>query len=642
MKAPLSEVSIQRKERTGRLTLAQPENETMLTRKEIKKQGKRSLKQHYLIFMAACLIAAFLGAEFKSSLNFSSMQTYEQIGEDPSGNIEYSVSSPGWTVSWDDVLMQIADKDTEAGRELSEQFRQDAIQKSEQGNPMFGRTRGVLSDLVNQITSGSIIVTAVAAIGSITGSDNLGIVILILCGVIVYFLFWFLIQNLFPVVIRRIFLEGLTYSQVTPQRFIFLLRVKKWLKASWTMLVTYTFYTLWSLTIVGAFIKRYSYFLVPYIVAENPDMNACRAVTLSRKMMKGHKWECFVFELSFLGWSILGSLTLGIFNIFFTNPYKTAAFTQYYAQLRALAREKQIPGSEMLYDWYLYEKPDPALLREKYADVYAVTQQPPDPDGDLTGWRGFLARNLGLLLFTREEEREYERRQAEHVRIHALIDDMQGLAYPVRFYPIPEEDKRKLVQSLNYMRHYTIWSLIVIFLGLAIFGWVWEVSLHLITDGEFVNRGALYGPWLPIYGTGSILILTLLTRLRRNPALEFTATIVVCGFLEYMTSVFMEFTSGGLKWWDYSGYFLNLNGRICAEGLLVFGIGGIAVVYVIAPIIDNALMALNEKKLRIICIALMAVFLVDFAYSQVHPNAGEGITDYKAEAEELPVRSERG
>ena len=605
----------------------------MLTRKEMKKQGKRSLKQHYLIFVAACLIAAFLGSEFKSSLNFSSMQTYEQIREDPSGNIEYSVSSPGWAVSWDDVLMQIADENTEAGRELSDQLRQDAIEKAQQGNPMFGRTRGVLSDVVNQITSGSIIVTAVAAIGSITGSDSLGIVILILCSVIVYFLFWFLIKNLFPVVVRRIFLEGLTYSQVTPQRFIFLLRVKKWLKASWSMLVSSFFYTLWSLTIVGALIKRYSYFLVPYIVAENPDIGACQAVTLSRKIMKGHKWECFIFELSFLGWSILGSLTLGIFNIFFTNPYKTAAFTQYYAQLRALAREKKIPGSEMLYDWYLYEKPDPEILRKKYADVYAITQQPPDPDGDLTGWRGFLARNLGLLLFSRQEEKEYERRQAEHVRIHALIDDMEGLAYPVRFYPIPEENKRKLVQSLNYMRHYTIWSLIVIFLGLAFFGWVWEVSLHLITDGEFVNRGALYGPWLPIYGTGSILILTLLTRLRRNPVLEFTATIVVCGFLEYMTSVFMEFTSGGLKWWDYSGYFLNLNGRICAEGLLVFGIGGIAVVYVIAPIIDNALMALNEKILRVVCIALMAVFLVDFAYSQVHPNAGEGITDYKAEAE---------
>ena len=41
------------------------------------------------------------------------------------------------------------------------------------------------------------------------------------------------------------------------------------------------------------------------------------------------------------------------------------------------------------------------------------------------------------------------------------------------------------------------------------------------------------------------------------------------------------------KWWDYTGYFLNLHGRICAEGLLVFGVGGMAFVYVIAPLIDN-------------------------------------------------------
>ena len=50
-----------------------------------------------------------------------------------------------------------------------------------------------------------------------------------------------------------------------------------------------------------------------------------------------------------------------------------------------------------------------------------------------------------------------------------------------------------------------------------------------------------------------------------------------------MTSVFMEFTTGGKKWWDYSGYFLNLNGRICAEGLLAFGLGGLAVVYMYWP-----------------------------------------------------------
>ena len=133
------------------------------------------------------------------------------------------------------------------------------------------------------------------------------------------------------------------------------------------------------------------------------------------------------------------------------------------------------------------------------------------------------------------------------MKVYELIDDTQGEAYPVRFYPIPEENRRKLVESLNYMRHYSVWSLVVLFLGLSFFGWLWEVGMHLVSYGTFVNRGALHGPWLPIYGTGSVLILTLLYRLRRNPALEFIATIVVCGFLEYMTSLVMEIATGGTE-----------------------------------------------------------------------------------------------
>ena len=78
------------------------------------------------------------------------------------------------------------------------------------------------------------------------------------------------------------------------------------------------------------------------------------------------------------------------------------------------------------------------------------------------------------------------------MRIQAMIDDVQGEAYPVRLYPIPEEDRRKLVQSLNYMQHYSIWTLIVIFFSLSFFGWLWEVGMHLVAYGEFVNRGALY------------------------------------------------------------------------------------------------------------------------------------------------------
>ena len=601
----------------------------MLTRKEMKQKGRQSLKKHYLIFLAACLAAAFLASEFRSALAFTTIRSYE-LPADFSGT-ESPPPSQRRSIAWEDILMNIAEHDTLSGRQLSEQIKQNAIEQAKDGNPMFGRSRGILSGLVNSVSSGSIVVSAVAAVTSITGSENLGILFLILIGELGFFLFWFLIQNTYPVIMRRIFLEGLNYGRVTPQRFLFLLRIKKWLKASRIMFVRYIFYTLWCLTIAGIFIKRYSYFMVPYIAAENPDMSGREAVTLSRRIMRGHKWECFVLELSFLGWQILGLLTFGLFNVLYTNPYKTAVFTQYYGQLRALAKENAVPVTELLNDTWIYEKPDPSLIEEKYADVISVMKNPADPAGGLTGWRAFFARNFGVLLFAREREKQYERRQAAWVKFQELMDDADGRAYPVRLFPVPEGSRRMLVDSLNYMRHYSVWSLIVIYLGLAIFGWLWEVAMHLITYGTFVNRGALHGPWLPIYGLGSVLILTFLNRLRSHPVIEFCAAIVLCGFLEYMTSVFMEFTTGGKKWWDYSGYFLNLNGRICAEGLLAFGIGGIAVVYILAPLIDNIINRINSKILRPVCIAVAAVFLADFVYSQFYPNTGHGITDIEAQ-----------
>lgn len=63
----------------------------------------------------------------------------------------------------------------------------------------------------------------------------------------------------------------------------------------------------------------------PYIVAENPNIGAREAISLSRRMMKGHKWECFVADLSFLGWSLLNLFTLGLSGIFYSNGYRACA-----------------------------------------------------------------------------------------------------------------------------------------------------------------------------------------------------------------------------------------------------------------------------------------------------------------------------
>ena len=168
-------------------------------------------------------------------------------------------------------------------------------------------------------------------------------------------------------------------------------------------------------------------------------------------------------------------------------------------------------------------------------------------------------------------------------------------------------------------------SLIMIFFMMSFVGWCWEVSLHLVEDGVFVNRGVLHGPWLPIYGVGSLLVLILLKRFREKPVLQFTLTVVVCGIVEYGTAWFLE-TKYGQKWWDYSGYFMNIDGRICAEGLLVFGLGGLAIVYLIAPLLDNFLKKVNRKALLLAAIMLISLFSFDQIYSVKHPNTGAGIS----------------
>ena len=142
------------------------------------------------------------------------------------------------------------------------------------------------------------------------------------------------------------------------------------------MFVRYILYTLWCLTNTRSRV-------VPYIAAENPDMSGRQAVTLSKTIMQGHKWECFVMELSFIGWQFLGLITFGLFNVLYTNPYKTAVFTQYYAQVRAIAKEKELPGTELLNDTWLYETPPASLIEEKYADVIAVMKKPVDETGGL-------------------------------------------------------------------------------------------------------------------------------------------------------------------------------------------------------------------------------------------------------------------
>ena len=588
-----------------------------MSRKDLKKSGLKVLKKHYIIFILLCLIAAFLGSEFSNSISITKLEKQilpkdSQVVNNAKADIQ-------------NKAVDTVEKNT--GINVNKEAKSIKKEKKKYSNKILATKRGVFATLVNTVDSGSLYLTIVMAAKSMIGTSQASVIISIIISLIIFAFYWFFFVNVYKVLLRRLFLEGRVYDKVAIKDLLFLLRVKKWFKATRTMARVVLYEFLWGFTIVGGIIKRYSYFLVPYIVAENPDINGKDAIKLSSDMMYGHKMECFILDVSFIGWELLSMFTLGLSNLFFTDAYKVAVFSEYYVRVRKEAIDKNIKNTDLLCDKYLYEKADNKLLEDTYyksLDSITYTKYKPK------NIKERIEDIFGINLSSKEKEEKYEKNRINELLVKSIDNEVKAKSYPTKLYIIKGKEKRHRFEVVNYLRHYNIPSLILIFFIFTFVGWMWEVALHLLNDGVFVNRGIMHGPWLPIYGTGGVLVLIILNKFRDKPLLEFISIIIVCGIVEYFTSYYLEIAHNGEKWWDYSGYFLNLNGRICAEGLLVFGLGGMAAVYAIAPALDNLIKRINTKLVITISIILVTAFTIDNIYSSKHPNMGDGITHYKS------------
>ena len=181
------------------------------------------------------------------------------------------------------------------------------------------------------------------------------------------------------------------------------------------------------------------------------------------------------------------------------------------------------------------------------------------------------------------------------------------------------------------MQDYKPITLIALFFVFAFVGWCLEVVMFLYKTHDFVNRGTLLGPWLPIYGVGCVAILvlytkTVLKKFLKEPLLLFFNIMVLCGLLEFFTSLLLEMTTG-LKYWDYKGHLLSIDGRVCLENIFEFGVGGLLCVYLFAPKLNTIIEKVDRKKLAICLSVLVMLFITDLVYTKFHPRVGYGITD---------------
>ena len=84
------------------------------------------------------------------------------------------------------------------------------------------------------------------------------------------------------------------------------------------------------LFIIPGIVKSYEYMMIPYLLAEHPEMTRQEAFAESKQMMDGEKMEAFIMDLSFLGWYLLSAVTCGLLAIFYVNPYVQASFAEMY------------------------------------------------------------------------------------------------------------------------------------------------------------------------------------------------------------------------------------------------------------------------------------------------------------------------
>lgn len=156
---------------------------------------------------------------------------------------------------------------------------------------------------------------------------------------------------------------------------------------------------------------------------------------------------------------------------------------------------------------------------------------------------------------------------------------------------------------------------IIVFFFYSFVGYLIEItSVSLKEDKLVFSRGYLIGPYIPIFGFGAVFMVYYLDKYQEDILTLFILGVVSCCILEYFTSLLMEYLFH-LRWWDYSDRKFNINGRVCLENGLYFGLGGILLVKYIHPWLLNVLYSFSYFGIILLGSILLFILVVDFLIS---------------------------
>lgn len=162
--------------------------------------------------------------------------------------------------------------------------------------------------------------------------------------------------------------------------------------------------------------------------------------------------------------------------------------------------------------------------------------------------------------------------------------------------------------------HYTFIQWLLFFFIYCFLGWVWESCYVSAKNREWINRGFLHGPMLPIYGSGAIIVLLCTIGVRDQIVLTFLFGMIGATILEYVTGACME-RLFRVRYWDYSHMPLNLKGYICLPVSLGWGVFSVLLMRVIHVPIENLVLQIPERIAEVVSVVCSSAFAVDFTLS---------------------------
>ena len=253
--------------------------------RDLKKKARGTFKRNYIGIVITCFIAAVVMGSFTNPLK--EVRTIKDTYFDQLNGT---------------VLFAENHNSDMSNTEVVDNFLGKSGEESERAQHW---TRGVLSVFAkNTEGAGNFVYGVLNSINQIVFNDRVSAGVTIAIGSLIYLLIAILFTKVLLIGLYRYLLEIRVYTGTRISRILFPWSIKKALHIAWVMFVRSVYSLLWCLTIVGGFIKIYSYKLVPMIIAENPELSAKEAIKLSEDMMKACMAESILIDLSFIGWDI--------------------------------------------------------------------------------------------------------------------------------------------------------------------------------------------------------------------------------------------------------------------------------------------------------------------------------------------------